>query len=82
LVGQVEGRPFVLILVAREFHSRRLSLSFNPEGWGSASALDINYRREHDGSPWTPRPNPSIPCMPSETRSTGASTTEPMPSLS
>jgi hypothetical protein len=27
LVGQVEGRPFVLILVAREFHSRRLSLA-------------------------------------------------------
>jgi hypothetical protein len=24
LVGQGEGRPFVLILVAREFHSRRL----------------------------------------------------------
>jgi hypothetical protein len=26
LVGQGEGRPFVLILVAREFHSRRLRL--------------------------------------------------------
>jgi hypothetical protein len=25
LVGQGKGRPFVLILVAREFHSRRLS---------------------------------------------------------
>jgi hypothetical protein len=29
LVGQGEGRPFVLILVAREFHSRRLKRGEN-----------------------------------------------------
>jgi hypothetical protein len=38
LVGQGEGRPFVLILVAREFHSRRLSDS----GWELLNFEDIN----------------------------------------
>jgi hypothetical protein len=45
-------------------------LSFNSEGSRSASAVDIGERREHDGSPWAPRLNPSTPYAPSETRST------------
>src|SRR5215211_1501107 len=43
-----------------------LSLSFNPKACRSASVVDIGDRRGHDGSPWTPPPNP---CAPSATRS-------------
>ena len=59
-----------------------ISLSFNPKDYGSASAVDIGERREHDGSLWTPQLNPSTICAPSETRSTGASIAEPMRSSS
>ena len=34
------------------------SLSFNPKGYGSGSAVDIGECREHDGSLWTPQLNP------------------------
>jgi hypothetical protein len=53
-----------------------LSLSFNPKSYGSAPAVDIGERGEHDGSLWTPYLNPSTTCAPSETRSTGASSAE------
>jgi hypothetical protein len=59
-----------------------LSLSFNPKGCGSASAMDTGDGWGHDGAPWTLRPNSSTPCVPSATRSTGASSSEPMPSSS
>jgi hypothetical protein len=42
LVGQGEGRPFVLILVTREFHSSRLSLSFKQ------NRLSENLGAEHE----------------------------------
>ena len=54
-----------------------LSLSFNPEGHGSGSVVDIGDRPGHDVSPWTPQPKPSIFCAPSGARSTGASIGEP-----
>src|SRR5215207_410405 len=59
-----------------------LSLSFNPKSRGSASAMDRGDGWEHDGAPWTLRPNTSTPCGPSAARSTDASSAEPMPSSS
>jgi catechol 2,3-dioxygenase-like lactoylglutathione lyase family enzyme len=59
-----------------------LSLSFSPKGYGSASAVDIGERCEHDGSLWTPYLNPSTICAPSEARSTAASSAEPTRSSS